>query len=94
MAQHLPHTAFDAAGLEQLQVIIKRSPRTFGKDTSVWTLELLAEVCWAEGLTARQVSGETIRATLKRLGITWKRAKRWIRSPDLAYGPKKSAATG
>ena len=93
VAQHLPHTAFDAAGLEQLQVIIKRSPRTFGKTTSIWTLELLAEVCWAEHLTTRQVSGETIRATLKRLGIAWKRAKRWIHSPDPAYTPKKSGVT-
>jgi len=93
VALHLPHTAFDAAGLEHLPILIKRSPRTFGKNTSVWTLELLAEVCCAEGLTPRQVSGETIRATLKRLGIAWKRAKRWIRSPDSAYTPKKSAAT-
>jgi transposase len=93
IAHHLPHTAFTPAGLEQLKVIIKRSPRTFGKDTTIWTLELLAEVCFAEGLTPRQVSGETIRATLKRLDIAWKRAKRWIKSPDPAYIPKKSAAT-
>jgi transposase len=93
VAQHLPHTAFDATGLEQLKVIIKRSPRTFGKQSSVWTLDLLAEVCFAEGLTTRQVSGETIHATLQRLGIAWKRAKRWIRSPDPAYTPKKTAAT-
>jgi transposase len=93
VAHHLPHTAFDAAGLEQLKVIIKRSPRTFGKDTSIWTLDLLAEVCWAEGLTPRLVSGETIRATLKRLDIAWKRAKRWIKSPDPAYTPKKSVVT-
>src|SRR5215210_3970621 len=85
VAKHLPHTAFDPAGLEHLQVIIKRSPRTFGQESSVWTLNLLAEVCLSEGLTVRQVSGETIRATLKRLGIAWKRAKHWIRSPDPAY---------
>jgi winged helix-turn helix protein len=42
VAQHLPHTAFDATGLEQLKVLIKRSPRTFGKQSSVWTLDLLA----------------------------------------------------
>ncbi len=93
VAQHLPHTAFTAAAQEQLQIIIQRSPRTFGKDTSFWTLDLLAEVCYAEGLTARQVSGETIRATLQRMGIAWKRAKRWIKSPDPAYTPKKSAVT-
>jgi hypothetical protein len=40
------------------------------------------------------VGGETIRATLKRLGIAWKLTKRWIRSPDPAYTPQKSAATG
>jgi len=79
---------------EHLPILVKRSPRTFGKDTGVWTLDLLAAVCFAEGLTPRQVSGETIRATLKRLGIAWKRAKHWIRSPDPAYTPKKSGATG
>jgi winged helix-turn helix protein len=93
VAHHLPHTAFDAAGLEHLKVIIKRSPRTFGKPTSIWTLDLLAEVCFAEGLTPRQVSGETIRTTLKRLDIAWKRAKRWIKSPDPDYTPKKSVVT-
>ena len=93
VAHHLPHTAFDALGLEQLKVIIKRSPRTFGKPTSIWTLDLLAEVCFAEGLTSRHVSGETIRITLKRLGIAWKRAKHWITSPDPAYTPKKSVVT-
>src|SRR5262245_34591584 len=36
VAQHLPHAAFDATGLEQLKVLIKRSPRTFGKHNSVW----------------------------------------------------------
>ena len=91
VAHHRPHTAFDTAGQEQLRVIIKRSPRTFGKDTSLWTLELLAEVCSAEGLTARRVSGATSRATLERMGIAWKRAKRWITSPDPAYTPKKSS---
>ena len=93
VAHHLPHTAFDPPGLERLQILIKRSPRTFGNHTSIWTLELLAEVCFAEGLTARLVSGETIRATLQRLGIAWKRAKRWITSPDPHYTPKKSVVT-
>src|ERR671938_499047 len=31
---------------------------------------------------------ETIRLTLKRLGIGWKRAKRWITSPDPEYARK------
>jgi hypothetical protein len=59
----------------------------------VWTLPLAAEVSWEEGLTPTRVSGETIRATLQRLGIRWQRAKRWITSPDPAYARKKVRAT-
>lgn len=90
---HLPHTAFTPAALEQLLVIIKRSPRQFDQSTSVWTLDLLASVCFSEGLTTRRVSAEAMRLTLARCGLVWKRAKRWIHSPDPAYTPKKSAAT-
>jgi transposase len=89
-----PHTsarAFDAQALTRLREILHQSPRTFGKPTSLWTLSLLAEVSFEEGLTARRVSGEAVRLTLKRLGISWKRAKRWISSPDPAYARKKSA---
>ena len=46
-----------------------------------------------EGLTPTRVSGETIRATLQRLGIRWQRAKHWITSPDPAYARKKARAT-
>ena len=79
---------------EQLKAILQRSPREFSKETSLWTLELVAEVSFAEGLTPRQVSGECIRLSLKRLGISWKRAKHWITSPDPAYERKKTPAIG
>jgi hypothetical protein len=59
----------------------------------VWTLELAAEVSFAQGLTCRRVSDETIRAALAQLGVRWKRAKHWIPSPDAAYVRKKIAAT-
>src|SRR5215210_909453 len=36
-------------------------------------------------------AGETIRATLVRLGVRWERAKRWITSPDPEYQRKKAA---
>jgi len=85
--------AFDAAATERLRALLHRSPRDFGKDTSLWTLPLAAEVSVAEGLTAGPVTGETVRATLARLGIRWQRAKRWLASPDPAYGRKKSSAT-
>src|SRR6476659_2239583 len=86
-----PHTiraAFDAAGCEALRDVLHRSPREFGKPSSVWALKLLAEVCAAEGLTAARVSHETIRQTLLRMDIRWQRAKDWIRSPDAAYAKK------
>ena len=73
--------------------VLHRSPREFGHPTSVWTLELAADTAFAEGLTATRVSDETVRATLARLGIRWRRAKGWITSPDPAYAQKKPAAT-
>jgi transposase len=87
------HAAFDAAGAEQLRALLHRSPREFGKDTSLWTLPLAAEVAATEGLTAGPVTGETVRATLARRGITWQRAKRWLVSPDPAYQRKNASAT-
>jgi hypothetical protein len=56
---------------ERLRALLHRSPRRFGQPSSVWTLEMAAEVSFAQGLTATRVSGETIRATLQRLGIGW-----------------------
>jgi len=87
------HAAFDPARTEALGDLLHRSPRDFGHPTSIWTLELAAEVSCAEGLTATRVSDETIRATLARLGVRWRRAKQWITSPDPAYRRKKARAT-
>ena len=86
--------AFDASRAAGLRILLHQTPRTFGKPTSVWTLELAAEVSFEQGLTPERVSAETIRATLKRLGVHWKRAKRWITSPDPEYARKKVPATG
>jgi hypothetical protein len=38
--------------------------------------------------------GETVRATLERLGKSWQRAKGWIESPDPEYARKKGIETG
>jgi transposase len=88
------HRAFDETGAEQLRALLHQSPRTFDRPTSLWTLDLAAEVAFEKGLTATRVSGETIRATLKRLKVSWRRAKDWITSPDPAYAAKKTDATG
>jgi transposase len=89
---HTIHPAFDAPRAEQLQALLHQSPRTFGRPTSVWTLDLAADVSFERGVTAERVTGETIRATLARLGVRWQRAKEWITSPDPAYARKKGRA--
>lgn len=92
---HTIHAAFPEAEAERLKaLLLHQSPRAFNKPTSLWTLELAAAVSFEQGLTAQQVSGETIRATLARLGVRWQRAKKWITSPDPAYARKKGRATG
>jgi transposase len=94
---HRPASArpvLDDGGCERLRALLHRSPRDFGRPTSLWTLALAAEVAFAECLTVRPVSDETIRRALKRLGVGWKRAKTWITSPDPAYLRKKTRATG
>jgi transposase len=93
-APHRRYPAFDAAACERLQALLHRSPRDFGLPTSLWTLSLLAQVSLAEGLTSTAVPAETVRATLVRLGIAWKRAKQWITSPDPGYARKKVSAIG
>jgi transposase len=90
---HTIHAKVDAVGCEHLRALLHQSPRTFGKPTSVWTLELVAEVSFAEGITAERVSDETIRQAIGRLGVRWKRAKQWITSPDPEYARKKVRAT-
>jgi transposase len=91
---HTIHAASDADRAERLRALLHQSPGAFGKATSLWTLPLAAEVAFAEGLTPERVSGETIRATLARLGARWRRAKHWITSPDPGYARKKAGATG
>jgi hypothetical protein len=88
------HTAFDEEGAEKLRHMLHQSPRDFGKPTSVWTLALAAEVSFEKGLTKEQVSLETIRSTLGRLGMSWQRAKEWIVSPDPQYERKKRGESG
>jgi len=90
---HRTQAAFSAANAERLRELLHRSPRDFDKPTSLWTLELAADVSFEQGLTQERVSDETVRATLLRLGIRWKRAKQWITSPDPAYARKKVPGT-
>jgi transposase len=91
---HTLHWAFDAEATERLRALLHQSPRAFGQASGTWTLELAVEVSLAQGLTPARVSREAVRTALQRLGVNWKRAKRWIDSPDPAYARKKTTATG
>jgi len=92
-AVHAEQAALTPAATEALRALLHRSPRDFGYKTSLWTLDLAAEEAHKQGLTDRAVTGETVRVTLKRLGVRWLRAKTWITSPDPAYARKKGGAT-
>jgi hypothetical protein len=83
------HSAFDGVEAESLRRMLHRHPSEFGKEGALWTLARAAEVSFEEGITERRVTGETIRATLSRLGVRWQRAKRWMESPDPEYERKK-----
>jgi transposase len=85
---------FNEEKREALRAMLHRSPRDFGKQTSLWTLEVAAQVCAQSGLVEREVSDETVRQALKRLGVGWRRAKNWITSPDPEYARKKRDASG
>ncbi|MDP9410859.1 MAG: helix-turn-helix domain-containing protein [Actinomycetota bacterium] len=87
--------AFEEESAEALREMLHRSPREFGRESSLWTLEMAAEVAFEEGLTKERASrGRRFRATLSRLlGVRWMRAKRWITSPNPLYERKKQGAT-
>jgi transposase len=84
----------DATFDEPLRALLHQSPRSAGKDRSAWTLGLIAQVCFERGWTPRVLSIESIRLAVRRLGVSWRRAKHWITSPDPAYARKKKPATG
>jgi transposase len=91
---HRLRTAFSQEGAERLKDLLHRSPRDFGKERGTWTLELAAQVSFAQGIISTPVSDESVRRALKRLKTNWKRAKHWITSPDPQYLLKKTRATG
>jgi len=87
---HTTYEVFDAQGRERLRALLHQSPRNFGKDTSIWTLELAAEVSVQVGIASRRVSGQSIHNALTQLGVRWKRASDFLTSPDPDYVRKKT----
>ena len=93
-ARHDDQRAYDGEAREQLRELIHQSPRAHGYESSLWTLEMLAEVSHQKGWTNHQVHPDTVSQTLMAIGVNWSRAKHWINSPDENYSGKKSAETG
>lgn len=91
--RHDRQSAFGEADRERLRELIRLSPRRFGHEASVWTLELLAETCWRVGIVSRPVKGHQVSPVLRELGIDWRRAKHRIRSPDEHYEHRKKDET-
>jgi transposase len=88
-----PGRIFGEEKREALMELAHQSPREFSKERPTWTLQLLAEVAFEEGLTERVVSHEAIRQAILEMGHSWQRAKDWIQSPDPQYALKKSSET-
>ena len=86
-------SGFDEEGLRRLKELIRQSPRSYGHESSIWTLEMLAQTCWEKKVSLRPVSVDGVRGGLRKLGVNWQRAKHWINSPDPHYAHKKSAET-
>jgi transposase len=91
---HRLRTPVEAIEADAFKALLHRPPRDFGFETSLWTLCLVAKACVKQGWTTRLVSSETVRQTLKKLGINWKRAKHWITSPDPPYFKKNRQGKG
>jgi transposase len=92
-ARHDEQSAFDAASRERLREIIRLSPRQFGHESGVWTLDLLAETCWQEKISSRPVNRDNVGHVLREMKISWRQAKKWIRSPDAHYKHRKKDET-
>ena len=92
-ARHDQAPLIDEVCCERLQELVRLSPRTFGHETSVWTRPLLAQQLHQERYTAREVSETSISNALIRVGISWRRAKKWIHSPDPHYEHRKKDET-
>lgn len=69
---------------EALLHTVRREPSTFGKSRSRWSLSLIIDVC--KWLQANTTSG--LSKLLKRLGISYKRGRSYIYSPDPYYQSK------
>src|SRR5215469_842771 len=88
---HRLRTTFSEEAAKQVPALLHRSPHDVGKASGLWTLDLVAQVSFEQGLTSTVVSDERIRRLIKRLGLNWKRAKHADHQPRPAVPGKKNA---
>lgn len=77
---------------EQIRSMLRRCPSEFGKARGRWTLAVLARVAFEQGLTDHEVSEETIRQVVKRLGMDWKEARQGAGAPSHRAGFQRSGS--
>jgi hypothetical protein len=71
---------FIPGGRDILMDIFRRTPKHYGFDSIEWTLELIADAAFADGITTARVSDETIRhALITHHNIRWSHFKRLLR---------------
>jgi transposase len=81
-----PEHTDQASARQAILVVLRREPSLLGFHQSRWTLDALAQACpWLKVTTAGGLS-----QLLSRLGIGYKRARHYIRSPDKGYDDKLS----
>ena len=91
---HTVHRAFQGPEqAEALRELLHHKPREYRKDTSLWTLDLAAEVSFEEGLTEERITGETVRATLGADGGTLGASQEVDHFPGSRVRKKKGGAT-
>jgi transposase len=90
---HRLRTSIPDENLPALRDLLHRSPRDFDIQRTLWSLPLAAQMCFSQGLVTAPTTAASVRRALKRLGVSWKRAKHWITSPDPQYVRKKRLAT-
>lgn len=88
-----PHVPDEQTAKHDMLNIIGRDPHLLGHERSRWTLSLLLDSCDSWGLipTERLHSLPGMCQLLKRIGISYRRARSNIYSPDPNYWPKQQA---
>jgi hypothetical protein len=87
---HPRSTSFDAGACESLRALWHQRPRPVGQPTRRWTLPLAAEVSFAQDLTPRLVSDDTLCRARRRWGVSWRRAQPWRTRPAPAEARQKT----